>query len=61
MPMKDGIIELRQKDASLRLVRESLATVGAAVTTNTIARFLAEANHNRNGSLSDRFARVAPE
>jgi hypothetical protein len=44
MPMKDGIIELRQKGASLRLIRELLATVGVAVGTDTIARFLAEVN-----------------
>ena len=43
-PMKDGIIELRQKGASLRLIRELLATVGVAVGTDTIARFLAEVN-----------------
>jgi hypothetical protein len=60
--MKDGIIELRQNDASLRLIRELLATVGVAVSTNTESRgSFAEANHNRNGSLSDHFARVAPE
>src|SRR5436190_24174505 len=44
MPMKEGIIELRQKGASLRLIRELLATVGVAVGTDTIARFLAEVN-----------------
>jgi hypothetical protein len=42
MPMKDGIIELRRKGASLRLIRELLATVDVAVGTDTIARFLAE-------------------
>lgn len=42
MPMKDGIIELRQKGASLRLIRELLATVDVTVGTDTIARFLAE-------------------
>jgi hypothetical protein len=42
MPMKDGIIELRQKGASLRLIRDLLATVNVAVGTDTIARFLAE-------------------
>jgi hypothetical protein len=36
MPAKDGIIELRQKGASLRLIRELLATVGVAVGTDTI-------------------------
>ncbi len=44
MPMKEGIIELREKGASLRLIRELLATVGVAVSTDTIARFLAEVN-----------------
>ncbi len=44
MPMKEGIIELRQKGASLRLIRELLATVDVAVGTDTIARFLAEVN-----------------
>jgi hypothetical protein len=44
MPMKDGIVELRQKGASLRLIRELLATVDVAVSTDTIARFLAEVN-----------------
>jgi len=42
MPTKDGIVELRQKGASLRLICELLATVGVAVGTDTIARFLAE-------------------
>jgi hypothetical protein len=42
MPMKDGIIELRQKGASLRLIRELLATADVFVGTDTIARFLAE-------------------
>ena len=44
MPLKDGIVELRQKGASLRIIRELLATVGVAVSTDTIARFLAEVN-----------------
>jgi hypothetical protein len=44
MPMKEGIIELRQKGASLRLIRELLATVDVAVSTDTITRFLAEVN-----------------
>ena len=43
-PFKDGIVELRQKGASLRLIRELLATAGVAVGTDTIARFLAEVN-----------------
>ncbi len=44
MPFKDGIVELRQKGASTRLIRELLATVNVAVSTETIARFLAEVN-----------------
>ena len=43
-PFKDGIVELRQKGGSLRLIRELLATVGVAVGTDTIARFIAEVN-----------------
>ena len=44
LPFKDGILELRRKGASLRLIRELLATVNVAVGTDTIARFLAEMN-----------------
>jgi hypothetical protein len=44
MPLKDGIIELREKGASLRLIRELLATVDVLVSIDTIARFLAEVN-----------------
>lgn len=40
MPFKEGIIELRQKGASLDLIRELLATIGVAVGKATIARFL---------------------
>ena len=42
MPMKEGIIELREKGASLRLIRELLATVDVSVSIDTIARFLAD-------------------
>ena len=42
MPLKEGIVELRQKGASLRLIRELLLTVDIAVSADTIARFLAE-------------------
>jgi hypothetical protein len=44
MPYKDGIVELRQKGGSLRLIRELLATINVAVGTDTIARFLADVN-----------------
>jgi hypothetical protein len=44
MPMKEGIVELRQKGASFRLIRELLATVDVFVGIDTIARFLAEVN-----------------
>jgi hypothetical protein len=44
MPLKEGIVELRQKGASLRLIRELLATIDVSVGTDTIARFLAEVN-----------------
>src|SRR5581483_3864738 len=42
--MKEGIIELREKGASLRLIRELLLTVDVSVSIDTIARFLAEMN-----------------
>ena len=44
MPFKDGIIELRQKGASLLLIRELLVTVNVSVSSDTIARFLADLN-----------------
>ena len=61
MPMKDGIIELRQKGASLRLIRELLATVDVAVGTDTIARFLAEVNgESQSPQASKRPVRAPP-
>ena len=58
MPMKDGIIELRQKGASIRLISELLATAGVAVGTDTIARFSPRwtANHNRHVLPNNRLA-----
>jgi len=44
MPLKEGIVELREKGASLRLIRELLATVDVSVSIDTIARFLVEVN-----------------
>src|SRR6266542_3852478 len=57
MPMKEGIIELRQKGASLRLIRELLATVDVAVGTDTIARFLAEVNGEQPPQRSSKRSR----
>ena len=54
MPLKDGIVELRQKGASLRLIRELLATVDVAVGTDTIARFLAEVNGDQTPQRASR-------
>ena len=48
MPLKEGIVELREKGASLRLIRELLATVDVSVSIDTIARFLAEVNGEIN-------------
>ena len=39
MPLKDGIVELPAKSASLRLIRELLATVNVTVSADTITRF----------------------
>src|SRR5437870_1797194 len=64
MPLKDGIVELRQKGASLRLIRELLKTVDVAVGTDTIARFLAEVNGeqppHRSSKRSRRRRAVVP-
>jgi hypothetical protein len=57
MPLKDGIIELREKGASLRLIRELLATVDVAVGTDTIARFLAEVNGEQPPQRSSKRSR----
>jgi hypothetical protein len=57
MPLKDGIVELRQKGASLRLIRELLATVDVAVGTDTIARFLAEVNGEQRPHRSSKRSR----
>jgi hypothetical protein len=63
MLLRDGIVKLRQKGASLQLIRELLATVGVAVGTDTIARFLAEVNGERNHSklLNDQVAHATSE
>jgi hypothetical protein len=58
MPLKDGILELRQKGASLRLIRELLATVDVAVGTDTIARFLAEVNGEQPPQRSSKRSRL---
>src|SRR6266480_5286538 len=57
MPLKDGIVELRQKGASLRLIRELLATIDVAVGTDTIARFLAEVNGEQPPQRSSKRSR----
>lgn len=54
MPLKEGIVELRQKGASLRLIRELLATVDVMVGTDTIARFLAEVSGETPPARLDR-------
>jgi hypothetical protein len=50
MPIKDGIIELRDKGASLRLIRELLLSVDVSVSIGTIARFCAEMNGDPSSS-----------
>lgn len=47
MPFKDGIVELREKGASLDLIRELLATIDVAVGKATIPRFLEEISETR--------------
>lgn len=56
---KDGIVELRQKGTLLVSSANRSRPVGAAVSTETIARFLAEVSRNQrqhdndNDSLAD--------
>src|SRR3954469_12650326 len=47
LPFKDGIIELRQKGASYRLIRELLATADVAVAVDTIGNFVREVIEQR--------------
>jgi len=42
MPFREGIFELREKGASLGLIRELLAAIGVGTSKATIARFLIE-------------------
>jgi hypothetical protein len=49
MPLKDGIVELRQKGASLRLIRELLATVDVAVGSDTIIETISPPTCGRSG------------
>lgn len=48
LPFKDGIIELRQKGASYRLIRELLATVDVLVAVDTIGNFVREVVEQRS-------------
>lgn len=50
MPLREGVVELREKGASLRLIRELLATVDVSVSIDTIARFLAEVSGGKTKS-----------
>lgn len=47
LPFKDGIVELRQKGASYRLIRELLATADVAVAVDTIGNFVREVVEQR--------------
>jgi hypothetical protein len=48
MLLKDGIVALGQKGASLGLIRELLVTVDVAVSSATIARFHSEMTESSN-------------
>jgi hypothetical protein len=58
IPFREGIFELREKGASLGLIRELLATIGIGTSKATIARFLIEvadpAKPKRQRPRSDR-------
>ena len=47
LPFKEGIVELRQKGASYRLIRELLATAEVAVAVDTIGNFVREVIEQR--------------
>ncbi len=58
LPFKDGIVELRQKGASYRLIRELLATIGVAVAVDTIGNFIREVIEQRPPSRPNRQRRA---
>lgn len=58
LPFKDGIVELRQKGASYRLIRELLATIGVAVAVDTIGNFVREVIEQRPPSRPTRQRRA---
>src|SRR5215211_2354580 len=61
LPFKDGIVELRQKGASYRLIRELLATADVTVSADTIGNFVREAIEQRPPSCPNpRRRRVRP-
>jgi hypothetical protein len=47
LPFKDNIVELRQKGASYRLIRELLATIDVSVAVDTIGNFVREVVEQR--------------
>jgi hypothetical protein len=61
LPFKDGIVELRQKGASYRLIRELLATADVAVAVDTIGNFVREVIEQRAAArLNPRRRAVRP-
>jgi hypothetical protein len=58
LPFKDGIVELRQKGASYRLIRELLATISVAVAVDTIGNFVREVIEQRPPSRPSRQRRA---
>ena len=58
LPFKDGIVELRQKGASYRLVRELLATAGLSVAVDTVGKFIREVIEQRVAARPNNRRRV---
>ena len=58
LPFKDGIVELRQKGASYRLVRELLATAGLSVAVDTVGKFIREVIEQRAAARPNNRRRV---
>jgi hypothetical protein len=58
IPMKGGIIELRQKGASLRLIRYLFASAGVAVRIDMIASLLAPVTTIQRHSITSAIRRA---
>jgi hypothetical protein len=59
--MMQGFVELRENGASLWLIRGLLVTVGVAISTATMARFLAEVRRSSTSARQHQRLRIRSE